>query len=56
MFSFNTAIQGSASKWSASRVRHEVEDKFDAIKAAKEGVPVLFTGEVCLIWTMEHYA
>jgi len=38
--------QGSASRWSASRIRIEVEEKFDAIKAAKEGIPVLFTGEV----------
>jgi len=38
--------QGSASKWSASRIRTEVEDKFDAIKTAKEGLPVLLTGEV----------
>jgi hypothetical protein len=39
-------LQGSASRWSASRIRTEVEDKFDAIKAAKEGLPILFTGEV----------
>ncbi|GAU32009.1 hypothetical protein TSUD_157980 [Trifolium subterraneum] len=38
--------QGSPSRWSASRIRTEVEDKFDAIKSAREGLPVLFTGEV----------
>jgi hypothetical protein len=46
VFSFITALQGSPSRWSASRIRTEVEDKFDAIKAAREGLPVLFTGEV----------
>lgn len=45
-FSFNTALQGSSSRWSASRIRAEADDKFDAIKAAREGLPVYFTGEV----------
>lgn len=30
-------------------MRAEDESKFDALKAAKEGRPVLFTGEVCKI-------
>ncbi|KAF5946272.1 hypothetical protein HYC85_016500 [Camellia sinensis] len=38
--------QGTSSRWSAKRIRDEDGGKFDAIKAAKEGRPVLFTGEV----------
>lgn len=38
--------KGASSRWSAHRIRAEHENKFDAIKAAKEGRPVLFTGEV----------
>ncbi|KAF9615476.1 hypothetical protein IFM89_023734 [Coptis chinensis] len=37
--------QGASSRWSAHRIRSEHESRFDAIKAAKEGRPVLFTGE-----------
>ena len=40
------AQKGAASRWAAHRTRFEHESKFDAIKAAKEGRPVLFTGEV----------
>lgn len=46
--------QGSASRWSASRIRTEVEDKFDAIKAAKEGLPILFTGEMIFPWMFDE--
>ncbi|XP_027349480.1 uncharacterized protein LOC113861071 [Abrus precatorius] len=46
--------QGSASKWSASRIRTEVEDKFDAIRAAREGLPVLFTGEMIFPWMFDE--
>lgn len=38
--------QGASSSWSAHRIRSEDEGKFDAIKAAKEGRPVIFMGEV----------
>ncbi|XP_028096212.1 uncharacterized protein LOC114296117 isoform X1 [Camellia sinensis] len=38
--------QGTSSRWSAKRIRDEDGGKFDAIKAAKEGRPILFTGEV----------
>lgn len=38
--------KGAASRWAAQRTRVEHESKFDAIKASKEGRPVLFTGEV----------
>ncbi|KAL2233847.1 UNVERIFIED_CONTAM: Proline iminopeptidase [Sesamum indicum] len=38
--------QGASSSWSAHRIRAENESQFDAIKAVKEGHPVLFTGEV----------
>ena len=40
--------QGASSSWSAHRIRSEDEGKFDAIKAAKEGRPVPFMGEVCM--------
>ncbi|KAE8721463.1 Phosphoenolpyruvate carboxylase family protein isoform 1 [Hibiscus syriacus] len=40
--------QGASSRWSAHRVRADHDNKFNAIKAAKEGRPVLFTGEVIL--------
>ncbi|XP_020234786.1 uncharacterized protein LOC109814705 [Cajanus cajan] len=46
--------QGSASKWSANSTRTEVEDKFDAIKAAREGLPVLFTGEMIFPWMFDE--
>lgn len=39
-------LKGAASEWSAHKIRAENESKFDAIKAAKEGRPVHFTGEV----------
>lgn len=39
-------LKGSSSRWSAHRIRAENEDKFDAIKAVREGRPVMFTGEV----------
>ncbi|KAG5068239.1 hypothetical protein JHK85_000616 [Glycine max] len=34
--------QGSANKWSANSVRTAVGEQFDAITAAREGLPVLF--------------
>ncbi|KAK7340314.1 hypothetical protein VNO77_21016 [Canavalia gladiata] len=46
--------QGSASNWSANRIRAEVEDKFDAIKAAREGLPVPFTGEMIFPWMFDE--
>ncbi|WJX77487.1 hypothetical protein P8452_60791 [Trifolium repens] len=46
--------QGSPSRWSASRIRTEVEDKFDAIKSAREGHPVLFTGEMIFPWMFDE--
>lgn len=39
-------LKGASSQWSAHRIRAENESKFDAIKAAREGRPILFTGEV----------
>ncbi|XP_048141435.1 proline iminopeptidase-like [Rhodamnia argentea] len=38
--------QGASSERSAYRLIGEDESKFDAVKVAKEGRPVLFTGEV----------
>ncbi|CAL0304696.1 unnamed protein product [Lupinus luteus] len=46
--------QGSPSKWSANRIRNEVEDKFDAVRAAREGVPVLFTAEMIFPWMFDE--
>ncbi|KAI5647189.1 hypothetical protein M9H77_33194 [Catharanthus roseus] len=46
--------QGASSRWSAHRVRTEYESKFDAIKAAKEGRPVLFTGEMIFPWMFDE--
>ncbi|XVF22476.1 hypothetical protein REPUB_Repub12eG0176000 [Reevesia pubescens] len=47
--------QGASSRWSAHRVRADHESKFDAIRAAKEGRPILFTGEVILLCFMDDY-
>ncbi|XP_015961876.2 uncharacterized protein LOC107485849 isoform X1 [Arachis duranensis] len=46
--------QGSPSRWSAHRIRNEINDKFDAIKAAREGLPVLFTGEMIFPWMFDE--
>ncbi|KAL2958638.1 hypothetical protein AAZX31_18G218700 [Glycine max] len=46
--------QGSANKWSANSVRTAVGDKFDAIRAAREGLPVLFTGEMIFPWMFDE--
>ncbi|KAF8017065.1 hypothetical protein BT93_H2318 [Corymbia citriodora subsp. variegata] len=46
--------QGASSEWSAHRVIGENESKFDAIKAAKEGRPVLFTGEMIFPWMFDE--
>ncbi|KAG8653503.1 hypothetical protein MANES_05G029200v8 [Manihot esculenta] len=40
--------QDASSSWSAYRILAEDNGKFDAIRAAKEGRPVFFTGEVVL--------
>ena len=44
--SIDRNLKGAASRWAANRVRAEHESKLDAVKAAKEGRPVLLTGEV----------
>lgn len=47
--------EGSSSKWAAQRIRSEHnEDKFDAVKAAKEGRPVYFTGEMVFPWMFDE--
>ncbi|XP_059651331.1 uncharacterized protein LOC132298959 [Cornus florida] len=46
--------QGASSRWSAHRIRSEDDNKFDAIKAAKEGRPVLFTGEMIFPWMFDE--
>ncbi|GJV01045.1 RNA-directed DNA polymerase [Tanacetum coccineum] len=46
--------QGAASRWAAHKVRGEHESKFDAIKAAKEGRPVLLTGEMVFPWMFDE--
>ncbi|KAL0464851.1 UNVERIFIED_CONTAM: Proline iminopeptidase [Sesamum latifolium] len=46
--------QGASSRWSAHRIRAENESQFDAIKAVKEGRPVLFTGEMIFPWLFDE--
>ncbi|KAF6157580.1 hypothetical protein GIB67_037153 [Kingdonia uniflora] len=47
--------QGSASRWSAHRIRKEEKhSRFDAIKALKEGGPILFTGEMVFPWMFDE--
>ncbi|KAF3441166.1 hypothetical protein FNV43_RR15077 [Rhamnella rubrinervis] len=46
--------QGASSLWSAHRIRTEYDEKFDAIRAAKEGHPVLFTGEMIFPWMFDE--
>ncbi|XVF73115.1 hypothetical protein PTKIN_Ptkin12aG0175800 [Pterospermum kingtungense] len=46
--------QGASSRWSAHRVRADHESKFDAIRAAKEGRPVFFTGEMIFPWMFDE--
>ncbi|KAK4435183.1 Proline iminopeptidase [Sesamum alatum] len=46
--------QGASSSWSAHRIRAENESQFDAIKAVKEGRPVLFTGEMIFPWFFDE--
>ncbi|KAJ9681397.1 hypothetical protein PVL29_020330 [Vitis rotundifolia] len=46
--------QGASSRWSAHRIRAKDEGKFDATKAAKEGRPVLFSGEMIFPWMFEE--
>ncbi|XAR54013.1 Prolyl aminopeptidase [Bertholletia excelsa] len=46
--------QGASSQWSAHKIRAEVDERFDAIRAAKEGRPILFTGEMIFPWMFEE--
>ncbi|KAL4024448.1 proline iminopeptidase [Cucumis melo var. makuwa] len=46
--------QGASSRWSAQRIKNEVENKFDANKAVKEGCPVYFTGEMIFPWMFDE--
>ncbi|XP_059634269.1 uncharacterized protein LOC132276715 [Cornus florida] len=46
--------QGASSRWAAHRIRTQEDGKFDAIKAAKEGRPVLFTGEMIFPWMFDE--
>lgn len=46
--------QGASSRWAAHRIRSNEENKFDAVKAAKEGRPVLFTGEMIFPWMFDE--
>ncbi|XP_026424490.1 uncharacterized protein LOC113320813 [Papaver somniferum] len=46
--------QGAPSKWAAHRIRTEHESKFDAVKAAKEGRTVMFTGEMIFPWMFDE--
>nr|XP_010925826.1 uncharacterized protein LOC105048262 [Elaeis guineensis] len=46
--------QGASSRWSAHKIRGEYESMFDPIKAAKEGHPVYFTGEMIFPWMFDE--
>ncbi|KAK1286321.1 hypothetical protein QJS10_CPB20g02155 [Acorus calamus] len=46
--------EGTSSRWSAHKVRGEVESIFDPIKAVKEGRPVYFTGEMIFPWMFDE--
>ncbi|KAI4372332.1 hypothetical protein MLD38_010575 [Melastoma candidum] len=46
--------QGASAQWSAHRIIADNEDKFDAIKAAKENRPVYFTGEMVFPWMFDE--
>ncbi|CAN8254024.1 unnamed protein product [Cochlearia groenlandica] len=46
--------EGASSRWSANRLRENSECKFDAVKAAKEGQNVLFTGEMIFPWMFDE--
>lgn len=46
--------QGASSRWSAHRVSATYQSKYDAIKAAKEGRPVFFTGEMIFPWMFDE--
>ncbi|GMH00471.1 hypothetical protein Nepgr_002310 [Nepenthes gracilis] len=46
--------QGAPSRWSAYKIRAEHKTAFDAINAAKEGRPVLFTGEMIFPWMFDE--
>lgn len=48
--------QGAASNWAAHKVReNEFQDDFDAVKAANEGRPVQFTGEMVFPWMFDEF-
>ncbi|XP_070038221.1 uncharacterized protein LOC107829227 isoform X2 [Nicotiana tabacum] len=46
--------QGASSMWSAHRIRAENDNKFNAIEAAKNSRPVLFTGEMIFPWLFDE--
>ncbi|KAL5727237.1 hypothetical protein ACHQM5_000456 [Ranunculus cassubicifolius] len=46
--------QGDSSRWAAHRIRAEHESRFDATNAAKDGHPVLFTGEMIFPWMFDE--
>ncbi|XP_024358296.1 uncharacterized protein [Physcomitrium patens] len=48
--------QGAASNWAAHRVREELGDQFDAVKAASNSTQVLFTGEMVFPWMFDELA
>nr|XP_048322036.1 proline iminopeptidase-like isoform X1 [Ziziphus jujuba var. spinosa] len=48
------SLKGASSRWSGHRIRTEYGGKFDAIKAVREGDPVLFTGEMIFPWMFDE--
>ncbi|CAN6485804.1 unnamed protein product [Victoria cruziana] len=46
--------QGASSRWSAQRVMDEFDDRFNAVRSAREKRPVLFTGEMIFPWMFDE--
>ncbi|EEF50593.1 proline iminopeptidase [Ricinus communis] len=46
--------QGASSQWSAHRIMAEDNGQLNAVKAAKEGRPVFFTGEMVFPWMFDE--
>ncbi|KMZ60182.1 hypothetical protein ZOSMA_5G00440 [Zostera marina] len=46
--------QDAASNWSANKIRNELGNLFDPVKATQECRPVFFTGEMVLPWMFDE--
>lgn len=47
--------QGSASQWSAHRIRDQFGTRFDAVALAQADLPVAFTGEMVFPWMFDEF-